>query len=75
MKVKEIKNSMKIKATIRIDDDRFAKHPYDVMFDDEECNKKCSIYNLDSRKQCMEAIERAKNLGYDIDNLIEEVHY
>lgn len=46
---------MKIKATIRIDDDRFAKHPYDVMFDDEECNKKCSIYNLDSRNQCMEA--------------------
>lgn len=75
MKVKEIKNSTKIKATIRIDDDRFAKHPYDVMFDDEECNKKCSIYNLDSRKQCMEAIERAKSLGYDIDNFIEEVHY
>ena len=29
-----------IKATIRIDDDRWAKHPYGVEFDDDECNSK-----------------------------------
>ena len=30
---------MGIKATIMIDDDRWAKHPYGVKFDDEECNR------------------------------------
>lgn len=30
---------MAIKATIMIDDDRWAKHPYGVKFDDEECNR------------------------------------
>ena len=30
---------MGIKATIMIDDDRWAKHPYGVKFDDEEYNR------------------------------------
>lgn len=66
---------MKIKAIIRIDDDRFVKHPYDVVFDDEKCNEECARYNLDSRKQCSDVIKYAKELGYDIDNNVEDYHY
>ena len=39
---------MSIKATIMIDDDRWAKHPYGVEFDDEECNSKFYTNGVDS---------------------------
>jgi hypothetical protein len=66
---------MGIKATIFIDDDRWAKHPYGVEFDDEECNKKFHKDSLDNRKSCYRIIERAKEAGYDIDSDIDERFY
>ena len=66
---------MGIKATISIDDDRWAKHPYGVQFDDEECNSKFHTNGLDSRKECYNVIEDAKVAGYDIDSEIDEYFY
>ena len=43
---------MGIKATIMIDDDRWAKHPYGVKFDDEECNREFYTNGVDGRDQC-----------------------
>lgn len=43
---------MGIKATIIIDDDRWAKHPYGVKFDDEKCNQEFYTNGVDSREQC-----------------------
>lgn len=63
---------MAIKATIFIDDDKWAKHPYGVEFDDEECNQKFYRNGLDSREQCYRIIEKAKDEGYDIDSEIDE---
>ena len=50
---------MGIKATIMIDDDRWAKHPYGV----------------NSREQCYRVIEKARAAGYNIDADIEEYFY
>lgn len=66
---------MGIKATIMIDDDRWAKHPYGVEFDDEECNREFYTNGVDSRDQCYRVIERAKAAGYDIVPDIEEYFY
>lgn len=66
---------MKVKATIMIDDDRWAKHPYGVEFDDPECNSKFHTNYVDSREQCYRVIERAKAAGYDIDPDVEEHFY
>ena len=57
---------MGIKATIMIDDDRWAKHPYGVKFDDEECNREFYTNGVDGRDQCYRVIERAKAAGYDL---------
>ena len=57
---------MGIKATIMIDDDRWAKHPYGVKFDDKECNREFYTNGVDGRDQCYRVIERAKAAGYDI---------
>ena len=54
---------MGIKATIMIDDDRWAKHPYGVKFDDEECNREFYTNGVDGRDQCYRIIERAKAAG------------
>ena len=66
---------MSIQATIIIDDDRWAKHPYGVKFDDEECNSKFYTNGVDSRKESYIVIERAKAAGYDIDDNINEIFY
>ena len=66
---------MSIQATIIIDDDRWAKHPYGVKFDDEECNKEFYTNGVDSREYCYRVIERARAAGYDIDPKIKEVFY
>ena len=66
---------MAIKATIIIDEDRWAKHPYGVKFDNEECNQRFYTNGVNSRDDCYRVIERAKNAGYDIDSNIEEVFY
>lgn len=66
---------MKVKATIMIDDDRWAKHPYGVEFDDPECNSKFYTNGVDSREQCNRVIERAKASGYNIDPDVEEHFY
>ena len=66
---------MAIKATIAIDDDRWAKHPYGVKFDDPECDDKFGWNGLDSREDCYRRIERARNEGYDIDSDVEEYFY
>ena len=66
---------MSIKSTIMIDYDRWAKHPYGVEFDDEECNSKFYTNGVDSRDQCYQIIERAKAAGYDIAPDVEEYFY
>lgn len=66
---------MSIHATIFIDDDRWAKHPYGVKFDDEECNSRFYRNGLDSREECYRAIDNAKSAGYDIDDCISEIFY
>ena len=66
---------MSIKATIMIDDDRQAKHPYGVKFDNEECDRKFHINGLDDRDKCYRVIEKARADGYDIDSDIEEYFY
>lgn len=66
---------MSIHATITIDDDRWAKHPYGVEFDDQECNNRFRTNGLNSREDCYRIIERAKAAGYDIDNTIAEEFY
>ncbi len=66
---------MAIKATIIIDDDRWAKHPYGVEFDDEECNRKFYTNGVNSRQDCYRVIERARAAGYDIDSNVEERFY
>lgn len=66
---------MSIKATIFIDDDRWAKHPYGVKFDDETCNNKFYTNGVDSREQCCKVIEKAKKAGFDIDENVDEYFY
>mgnify|MGYP000995270214 CR=1 FL=1 len=66
---------MAIHATIIIDDDRWAKHPYGVEFDDEECNKRFYTNGLNSRDDCYKVINKAKASGYDIDDDINERFY
>ena len=66
---------MAIKATLAIDDDRWAKHPYGVKFDDEECNSKFKYIGLNSRAACYRQIERARSAGYDIDSDVDEYFY
>lgn len=66
---------MSIKATIMIDEDRWAKHPYGVKFDDEICNQKFYTNGVDSREVCYRIIEKARLAGYDIEEQIEEVFY
>ena len=66
---------MAIKARILIDDDRWAKHPYGVEFDDEECNRQFYTNGRDSREACYRVIERARAAGFDIDSDVEEYFY
>lgn len=66
---------MSIKATIMIDDDRWAKRPYGVRFDDEECNSRFYTNGVTSRDVCYRVIEQARAAGFDIDPNIEEVFY
>ncbi|MBO5425910.1 MAG: hypothetical protein J6A25_10395 [Lachnospiraceae bacterium] len=66
---------MAIQATIFIDDDRWAKHPYGIKFDDEECNAQFYRNGLDDREACYKVIHNAKNAGFEIDEHIEEYFY
>ena len=66
---------MSIKATITIDDDRWAKYPFGVKFDDEECNEKYRRSGLSSWEGCYRIIEMAKADGYDIDPDVDKVYY
>lgn len=66
---------MAINATIIIDDDRWAKHPYGVAFDDADCNSEFYTNGVDSREACYRVIKRARDAGYDIDDDIDEKFY
>lgn len=66
---------MAIKATIAIDDDRWAKHPYGVKFDDLACNKQYGKNGLNGRDECYRIVEQARKDGFDIDYEIEEYFY
>jgi len=66
---------MVIHATIIIDDDRCAKHPYGVEFDDAKCNSEFYTNGVNSRKECYQVIERAKAAGYIIDSNVDERFY
>ena len=65
---------MGIKATIIIDDDRWAKHPYGVKFDDEECNNKFYTNGVNNRDACYAVINKARAAGYDISQIEEEFY-
>ena len=67
--------NMEIKATIAIDDDRWAKHPYGVKFDDPECDSKYGKNGLDGRDDCYRIIEGARNAGYNIESDVDEYFY
>lgn len=66
---------MAIKATIAIDDDRWAKHPYGVEFDDPECDSKYGVNGLNDCDECCRRIEQAKRAGFDIDPDVDERFY
>lgn len=66
---------MAIKAIIAIDDDRWAKHPYGVKFDDPECNEQYHKNGLNGRDECYRIIEQARAAGYDIDSDVDEYYY
>lgn len=66
---------MAVKATLAIDDDRWAKHPYGVNFDDSDCDSQFGRNGLDGRDECYRQIERAKNAGYEIDSDVDEYFY
>lgn len=66
---------MAIKATIIIDDDRWAKHPFGIKFDDVKCNHEFYTNGIDSREGCYKIIERARAEGYNIDPTVEEEFY
>ena len=62
---------MQYKAVIRIDDDRWAKHPYGIHIKDENDNEVFARNWLDSREECYQIAEQ-----YGIDSSdIEEVFY
>lgn len=66
---------MVVKATITIDDDRWAKHPYGVEFSDKECDAKYGRNGLNNRDECYRSIESAKRGGYDVDSHVDERFY
>lgn len=66
---------MAIQATIFIDDDRWAKHPYGIKFDDEECNKKYYRNGLDDREACYKVVLEARKEGFEIIDHINEYFY
>lgn len=66
---------MAVKATITIDDDRWAKHPYGVEFDNKECDAKYGQSGLNNRDDCYRSIESARRGGYDVDANIDECFY
>ena len=66
---------MAIKATIMIDDDRWAKRPYGVKFDDPECNARFYTNCVASEDYCYRVIERAREAGFDIDPDVERDFY
>ena len=55
-----------VHATITIDDDRWAKWPYGVKFDDEECNKKYGYNGFKKEQRCWDQIQKAKEDGYNV---------
>ena len=66
---------MAIKATIIIDDDRWAKHPYGVEFNASECEERYGVNGLNRREDCYRIIERSRAAGYVIDYNIDERFY
>lgn len=66
--------AMAIRATIAIDDDRWAKRPYGVEFDDAECDRLFGRNGFTSRKPCHDLIEQAKAAGYDIGDVDERFY-
>ncbi len=63
----------KIIATISVDDDRWAKWPYSLEFDDEECNSKYGVSYAKKRTDCEKAIKLAREAGYEIE--VIEKHF
>lgn len=49
---------MKYHATIEIDDDRWAKHPYSIRIKDEDGNEVSYMNYLDDRDECYRISDR-----------------
>ena len=65
---------MRLHATIDIDDDRWAKHPYGITLNAEDGTTVYRKSSMNSRAECYRVIERAKSDGYTVDGEIDEYY-
>ncbi|WP_282845811.1 hypothetical protein [Microbacterium oxydans] len=65
---------MSIRATITVDDDRWAKRAFGVDFDDPECDRQFGAMSLTSRASAEKRIESARAAGFEISE-VGERHY
>ncbi|SDS84218.1 hypothetical protein [Microterricola viridarii] len=65
---------MAVQATIEIDDDRWAKRPYGVKFDDPDCDSRFGRNGFTSRGPCHDLIEQAKAAGFDVAEVLERFY-
>lgn len=65
---------MAVRATITIDDDRWAKRAFGVEFDDPDCDRQFGATSLTSRVAAERRINSARAAGFDITE-VDERHY
>jgi hypothetical protein len=65
---------MSIRATITVDDDRWAKRAFGVEFDNPDCDRQFGATSLTSRVATERRIESARAAGFNITE-VDERHY
>ena len=60
---------METKATIMIDDDRWAKRPYGIKFSNSDCEEKFGYNGFKTESECYQRIENAKAAGYIVTEI------
>jgi hypothetical protein len=65
---------MSVRATITVDDDRWAKRAFGVDFDDRDCDRQFGATSLTSRVAAEHKIESARAAGFDTGE-VDERHY